>query len=125
MKTKLLTLVLYAYAAVSLLVSVPLMLWLGPAASVKNSTSVRLLGAALFSLSIGAMIASRDPTRNKGLLAVEVVFTALATLALVNRHFVYHSLGQRAWLILPAMLVCLVLLLVLFPWGNRPSGGDN
>lgn len=122
MKAKLLRLVLYSYALAAVLASVPLMLLIGPAVDVENGTSLRLLGAALFSLGIGAVAVARDPLRNRHLLVVEIVFTALATVMLVLRAIVHHShvgLDDRVILVLPPVLVCLVLLLVTFPYGER------
>jgi len=84
LKREFLKLVLYVYAVVGLFVSLALMLLLGPAADVQNATSVRLLGAALFSLGIGAVVAACEPSRNKSLLMVEIFFTALATLVLID-----------------------------------------
>jgi len=127
-RRKLLALVLYVFAAVGLLVSVPLMLLLGPAADVDNGTSARLLGAALFSLGAGAVAAARDPVRNKSLLVVEVVFTALATLVLVLKVIIHHShagFDERVYWVLAPTLVGLVLLLVTFPYGEQRDAGKG
>jgi len=126
-KRKLLTLVLYVYAVVGLLVSMALMLLLGPAADVQNATSVRLLGAALFSLGIGAVVAAREPSRNKSLLVVEIFFTALATLVLILKVVIHHShadFDERVYLVLAPTLVCLVLLVITFPYGEQDAGKD-
>ena len=122
MRKKLLTLLLYVYAAVATLASVPLMLLIGPAAEVANGTSVRILGAALFSLGVGAIAAARDPERNRSLLAVETIFTALVTLVLVFKVVIHRShagFDERVYLVLAPTLVCLVLLLTTFPHGRH------
>jgi hypothetical protein len=122
-RLRLLAYVLYAYAVAGVLVGVPLIFSLGPAATVVNQTSGRVLGTALLALSFGALATARDPMRNKALLVVEMLFTGMAALALVWRLAVDENVGDRAWWLLPPMLVCLALLLLLFPYGNRARRG--
>jgi hypothetical protein len=120
-KRTLLTLLLYGYAAFGFAVSVPLMLLLGPAAGATNATSVRLLGAALSALAVGAVTAARDPARHKVVLVMQIVFTALASLVLTSKALVHHGhagFDERNYLFLAATLVCLVLLLITFPYGE-------
>jgi len=124
-RLRLLAYVLYTYAVAGVLVAVPLIFSLGPAATVENQTSVRVLGAALLALSLGALATARDPVRNKALLVVEMLFTGLAALALVWRLAVDHKAHDRAWLLLPPMLVCLVLLLLLFPYRDTARRGAD
>ena len=115
-------LVLYVYAAFGLVISVPLMLLLGPAAGATNGTSVRLFGAALFALAVGAVAVGRDPARNKVVLVMETVFTALASLALTSKVLIHHShpgFDERDYLFLAFTLVCLILLLSTFPYGEE------
>ena len=115
-------LVLYVYAAFGLAVSVPLMLLLGPAAGTTNATSVRLFGAALFALAVGAVAVARDPARNKIVLVMEIVFTALASLVLTFKVLIHHShpgFDERDYLFLAPTLVCLVLLLSTFPYDEE------
>jgi hypothetical protein len=122
---KLLILVLYVYAASGLAVSVPLMLLLGPSANATNATSVRLFGAALFALAIGALVVARDPARNKTVLLMEIVFTALASLILTAKVVIHHShpgFDERDYLFLAPTLACLALLLITFPFGE---GSDD
>ena len=122
---RLLAYVLYVYAAVAVIVAVALIFLLGPASTVENGTSVRVLGAALLALSYGAVVTARDPARNRPLLVVEMVFIGLSALALAYRLVVEHHMHDRTWLILPPMLVCLVVLLLLFPNGQAEDEGNG
>lgn len=128
MRTRLLPWVLCIYAAAAMLASVPLMLLAGPAATVANGTSVRLLGAALFSLGAGAVAAARNPVRQKSLVLVEIVFTALAASVLVLKVAIHHThagFDERVYWILAPTLAALVLLLATFPYGKRRDAGGN
>ena len=114
--------VLLVYAAAGVVISVPLMLLIGPAARVDNGTSVQLLGVCVLSLAIGAVLAARDPEGNKGLLVVEIVFSALASLVFVAYVVVHHGeygFERTRYALVPLALVGLVLLLVTFPYGSR------
>lgn len=123
MRMRLLAFVLYAYAAVGFVLAVAFFLRLGPVVTVENLTSIRVLGAALVALSMGAVAAAHDPVRNRALVVVEMAFMALASLALAYRIVGEEKPYDRAWLILPPMVVCLVLLLLLFPYGG--GGGKR
>jgi len=135
MQKRLLTLVLYAYAAGGLAVSVPLMLLLGPSAHATNATTVRLFGAALFALAVGALAAAREPARHRTVLLMEIAFTALASLVLTFKVLIHHShpgFDERDYLFLALTLACLVLLVRLsYTMGSetterRPTrGGDD
>lgn len=124
MQKRILTLVLYVYAAGGLVLSVPLMLLLGPSAHATNATTVRLFGAALFALAFGALAAAREPARHRTVLLMEVAFTALATLVLTFKVLIHHShpgFDERDYLFLALTLACLVLLLSTFPYGEKRS----
>lgn len=123
-KRKALRLVLYAFAGAGVSAAAALFLLLGPASTASNGTSVRVLGAALAALGLGAAIAARDPYRHRVLIVIEMVFMALASLALAYRIVFEDKTHDRAWLILPPMLVCLTLLGWLFP-RREPAGGKS
>lgn len=93
----------------------PLIFQLGPAATVTNGTSVRVLGAALLSFAIGAFAAAKNPPGHRIVLRMEIVFTALTTGFLVVRLLTDHIAHDRAWLVLLPVAVCLVLLIALYP----------
>jgi hypothetical protein len=60
-------------------IAVPFIFQLGPAETVTNGTSLRILGAALLAFAVGAFSTAKDPRRNRTVLRVEIVFTALTT----------------------------------------------
>lgn len=99
------------YAAVSLAVAVALIFLLGPVATAVNGTSVRILGAAVLSLGVGALAVAHDPVGNRVMLPVQIIFTTLSALALAWKLAFDHS-GRALWLLLP-LVVFIVLLLAL------------
>ena len=106
------------YAAVGLAVAVALIFTLGPADNVVNGTSVRILGAAVLSLGVGALAVAHDPVGNRVMLRVQIIFTTLSAFALAWKLAVEHS-ATALWLLLP-LVVFIVLLLVLSP-AARPA----
>jgi peptidoglycan/LPS O-acetylase OafA/YrhL len=118
-RTRALTIVQLVYALACVTVALPLIFTLGPAADVTNGTSVRLLGAALLAFSVGALAVARYPRRNRALLQVEITFTALTALFLMYRLIADHNPNDRAWFLLPPVLIGLALLVLLYP--RRPG----
>jgi hypothetical protein len=112
-----------AYGVVSLAAGGALVLALGPVAEATNLTSVRILGAALLALGIGALALARDPVGNRVMLAVEIVFTTVSSLALLWK-LVVDGVSDRTVVLLPALVVCAVLLVVLSP-ATRPAQRDE
>jgi hypothetical protein len=113
-----LTYVQIAFGAACVAVAVPLIFELGPAATVTNGTSVRVLGAALLALAVGAFSSAEHARRHWVTLRVEIVFNALTAGFLLYRILVDHLVHDRAWIVLPPVAVGLVLLLVLYPYGS-------
>jgi peptidoglycan/LPS O-acetylase OafA/YrhL len=112
---RILSFVQVVYALACLGVAAALIFDIGPAAAVTNGTSVRVLGAALFSFAVVALAAARDPRRNRAVIVGEIAFTALTALSLVYRIVVDSKVNDRAWLVLPPVVVCLLLLVVFYP----------
>lgn len=102
-------------------VALPLIFEIGWAATVRNATSVRVLGAAFLALAFGAFSAARDPLRYLVILRMEILFTALTAVFLAARLSWGHADDGRAWLVLALVMACLVVLLVCYPRGGRPS----
>ena len=102
-----------AFGAACVAFALPLIFELGPVETVTNGTSVRVLGAAL--LSLAAFSAAKDPRRNRIVLRVEILFTALTAGFLAYRLISDHIAHDRAWFVLPPVAICLILLLVLYP----------
>jgi len=96
-------------------IAVPLIFRLGPAETVTNATSVRILGGALMALAFGAFSAAKDPRRYLVILRVEIVFTALTAAFLTYRLLTDDIAQDRTWLVLPPVAACMLLLLLLYP----------
>jgi hypothetical protein len=101
------------YAAISVAVAVPLLFTLGPVNAAQNGTSLRILGAAVLALGVGALAVVRDPVGNRVILVVQLLFTTLSGLALVWK--LASELSVRAlWLLVP-LVVFIGLLVALAP----------
>ena len=109
------------FGAACVAFALPLIFELGPVETVTNGTSVRVLGAALLSLAVGAFSAAKDPRRNRIVLRVEILFTALTAGFLAYRLISDHIAHDRVWFILPPVAICLILLLVLYPPADEES----
>ena len=113
-RRRLLEFVELVYAFLSLAAGVALLFSLGPVAHAANQTSEHILGAAVLAMGVGAVAVARDPVRNRALLQVEIVFTALAGLSLVWRLYADGS-RPRTWLLLVPLVVGTALLVWLYP----------
>ena len=71
-----LLLVLYAIGTVA--IAIPLAFALGDAGDLADTTSGKVLAAALLALGFGGLMAAHDPWRNRLLIQVLMAFTALA-----------------------------------------------
>jgi len=114
------------FGAACVEVAVALIFELGPAETVTNGTSVRILGAALIALAFGAFSTVKDPYRHRTVFRIEIVFTALTAVSLIYRLVTDHHTYDPAWLLLPPVVTCLVLLLVFAPRSGDekpPVGG--
>jgi hypothetical protein len=111
-------LVLYALGSVA--IAVPLLFAFGHAGDLADTTSGKILAAALLAMGFGALAASRDPWRNRLMIQVVMAFTALSSLAIVYRlafegHAVFPTL-----ILLPFAVAAPVLFAVFYP--RRPGG---
>ena len=66
---------LILYFVGSIAAALPLLFSLGRAGDLVNTTSGKILGAALLSLGVGALVAARDPWRNRVMIQVLILFT--------------------------------------------------
>jgi hypothetical protein len=103
------------FGAACVAVAAPLILHLGPAATVTNGTSIRVLGAALLALALGAFAAAKDPPGHRVVLRMEIVFSTLSAGFLILRLLRDHIAHDRAWIVLVPLVACLALLIVLYP----------
>jgi hypothetical protein len=108
---------LVVYAVGSFAVVVPLLLGLPGSGELADTTSGKILAAAIFALGFGAAMAARDPWRDRLMIRVLIAFTALATLAILAR-LLFHNEPYSvdpAWVVLPFAAAAAVLLTVFYP----------
>jgi hypothetical protein len=116
-RTTIVRVLLVLYALGSVAVAVPLVLDLTGAGELVGTTSGKILAAAVFSLGLGAAMAARDPWRNRVMIRVLIMFTALAAIAILSR-LLFHDKPYRidpAWILLPFAIAAPVLLGVFYP----------
>ena len=104
-------LVIYVVGTVA--VALPLVLNL--AGELSDSTSGKVLAAALTALGAGAALAIRDPWADRRTIQVLIVFTGLATLAILYRLAFEHHPSDPAWYVLPFSVAAPVLFAVFYP----------
>jgi hypothetical protein len=105
------------YVAGTVAVAVPLVLNL--AGELSDSTSGKVLASALVALGAGAALAIRDPWAGRRVIQVLIVFTGLATLAILYRIAFEHHPHDLAWYVLPFSVAAPVLFVVFYP--RRPE----
>ena len=76
-------LVLYFLASIA--IAIPLLVYVRHAGNISGTTSGKVLAAALIAMGVGALGAARDPWRQRLVIQVLIVFTALAACAIVYR----------------------------------------
>ncbi len=110
-------LVLYAVGSVA--VAAPLVVY-DRAGNLAETTSGRILAAALLAMAFGALGAARDPWAHRLVIKVLIVFTSLSALAIVYRLAVGNHQSDPAWLLLPLAVAAPVLLIAFYPRPSRP-----
>jgi len=118
-RTKVARILLIAYAIGSVAIAIPLAFALGNAGDLADTTSGKILAAALLAMGFGALAAARDPWRDRLMIMVLMVFTALSSLAIIYRlafegHAVFPTL-----ILLPFAVAAPVLFALFYP--RRPS----
>ena len=105
---------LVVYAAGSVALAAPLLVY-GRAGDLAETTSGRILAAALLAMAGAGLGAVRDPVRNRLVVAMLIGFSAMAAVAITFRLAMGQHEGDPAWLLLPAAVAAPVLLAVFFP----------
>jgi len=110
---------LVVYAIGSVAIPIPLLLSFGNAGDLADTTSGKILAAALLAIGFGALAASRDPWRHRLMIQVVMAFTTLSSLAIAYRlaledHPVFPTL-----ILLPFAVAAPVLFALFYP--RRPS----
>ena len=112
---------LLVYFVASLAVAFPMALGLRGMGELTGTTSGKILAAAMVALGVGALVAAMDPRRHRGVILVLIVFTSLATIAILSRLIGDEHRHDPAAVLLPFVAACPVLLAIFFP---RGSGGN-
>jgi peptidoglycan/LPS O-acetylase OafA/YrhL len=118
-RTRVARILLILYAVASAAIAVPLLFAFGHAGDLAATTSGKILAAALIAMGFGALAAARDPWRNRLMIQVVMVFTALSSLAIVYRLVFEHHRNDPALFLLPLAVAAPVLLAIFYP---RRSG---
>jgi len=113
-------LLLVLYAAGSVVVAMPLLFAFGNAGDLADTTSGKVLAAALLAMAFGALLAARDPWENRVLIPVLIVFTAMSALAIVYRLAFEEHVNDPAWMVLPFAIAAPALLTLFYP--RAPAG---
>jgi peptidoglycan/LPS O-acetylase OafA/YrhL len=111
---------LVVYAVGSVAVAARLVLVFGHAGDLADTTSGKILAAALVAMGLGALAAARDPWRNRLMIQVVIGFTALASLAIAYR-LAFEDHPAYPTMVLLALAVAAPVLLALF-YPRRPGG---
>ncbi len=113
-------LLLILYAAGSVAVAIPLLFAFTNSGDLADTTSGKVLAAALLAMAFGALLAARDPWGNRVLIAVLIAFTAMSALAILYRLGFEDHANDPAWLVLPFAIAAPVLFALFYP---RPPAG--
>jgi peptidoglycan/LPS O-acetylase OafA/YrhL len=111
---------LIVYAVGSVAVAIPLLFAFTNAGELADTTSGKILAAALLAMAFGALVAARDPWRNRVLIQVVIAFTALSALAIVYRLVLQQHTQDPAWMVLPFAIAAPILFALFYP---RPPSG--
>lgn len=111
---------LVLYAAGSVVVAIPLLFAFGNAGDLADTTSGKVLAAALLAMAFGALLAARDPWGNRVLIPVLIAFTAMSALAIMYRLVFEEHVNDPAWMVLPLAIAAPLLLALFYP--RAPAG---
>ena len=106
--------VLVLYGLGSIAMAIPLLSY-GHAGELAETTSGRILAAALVAMGLGAFGAARDPWGNRLLIKVLIAFTGLSALAVAYRLAAGQHENDPAWLVMPFAVAAPILLAVFYP----------
>jgi hypothetical protein len=112
---------LVLYAIGSAAIGLALLLAFPGTGELSGTTSGKVLAAALFALGFGAVMAVRDPWRDRLVIQILIAFTTMASLAIIVRLLLHDEpyAVDPAWMVLPFGVAAPVLLAVFYP---RPPG---
>ena len=116
---------LIVYFLGSVAIAILLLLDVGHAGNLSGTTSGKILAAALVAMGIGALGAARDPWRQRLMIRVLIVFTALAALAIVYRLVTERHQNDPAWIVLLFAIAASALLAYFYPRQELTVAGDD
>jgi len=101
--------------------AIPLLFFAGKVAGWVNwywfdPTMTKLMGAALFALGVGSLLAARDPFRHRVIVQTEIVYTFVGALTMLYREV--WSAGPTpnfAWVIFGVLAAFFVLFSLAYP----------
>ena len=118
------------YAAGSVAVAIPLLFAFAHAGDLADTTSGKILAAALLAMALGALVAARDPWQSRVLVLVVIAFTSLSAVAIAYRLVFEEHPDDPAWMVLPFAIAAPVLFGLFYPrrrptergrWAPRPA----
>lgn len=116
---------LVVYFLGSVAMALPLMFYVGDAGSLSGTTSGRVLAAALVAMGLGALGAARDPRRQRLMIQVLILFTALSAVAIVYRLATDRNPHDPAWIVLLFAAAAPVLLAIFYPRQEPSAASDD
>ena len=120
-RTTTIRILLGLYAVGSAAIALALLFAFPGTGELSGTTSGKVLAAALIALGFGAVLAMRDPWRDRIVIQILIVFLVLASLAIVVRLLFHHEpyAVDPAWMVLPFAVAAPVLLAAFYP--KRPA----
>lgn len=114
-REKTIRVLLVAYSVASIAIAIPLVFYVSDAGNLSGTTSGKVLAAALVAMGAGALGAARDPWRQRLMIQVLIVFTALAACAIIYRLAAEHHQHDPAWFVLAFAIAAPALLVYFYP----------
>ena len=108
---------LVVYAIGSVAVAIPLLLGFGNAGDLADTTSGKILAAALLAMGLGALVASRDPWRDRLMIKVIIAFTTLSAVAIAYRLTLEDHSAFPTLILLPLAVAAPILFALSYPHG--------
>jgi hypothetical protein len=123
-RLRVIRLLLFLYFLSSVAVATPLLLDVRHAGNLAATTSGKILAAALVAMGIGALGAARDPLRQRLMIRVLIVFTALSDVVIAYRLAAERHPHDPAWIVLPFAIAAPVLVAPFCP-RREPTAVDD
>jgi hypothetical protein len=123
-RLKAIRLLLVLYFLASIAIAIPLLVYVRHAGNISGTTSGKVLAAALIAMGVGALGAARDPWRQRLVIQVLIVFTALAACAIVYRLAAERHPHDPAWIVLPFAIAAPAVLAYFCP-RTEPAGASD